>query len=245
MHKSKTLDPVLLGRPLPAFNALAALVSRHVTQQIQQSGHRSLALVIEQAHFAPWRPTAAVPTAHTQVHFTRSSVLALMAQRYGFELDAQPTDTPTRTEERIGKALQDATLSALQMTFKEAQHISATPSTQRWQWLAQIGVGTHAAQALRIELGLAHSAQLEFLVAQQRRRTNRAAAKPEPLQIDLRALLLEKTVTAADIQAMRIGTVLPINLERARVALNGQAMLTASVAEHQGKLHLTAFETLE
>ena len=61
----------------------------------------------------------------------------------------------------------------------------------------------------------------------------------------MRALLLEKTVTAADIQQLHVGSVLPIHLERARVALNGQAMLTASVAEHQGKLHLTAFETLE
>jgi hypothetical protein len=39
--------------------------------------------------------------------------------------------------------------------------------------------------------------------------------------------------------------VLPIALGTTTVLINGEALLAATVTEHQGKLHLTAFETLE
>ena len=59
------------------------------------------------------------------------------------------------------------------------------------------------------------------------------------------ARLLEKTVSTADVQTLRTGSVLPIALGATTVLLNGEALLAATVTEHQGKLHLTAFETLE
>ena len=247
MHKSKTLDPVLLGRPLPALKALAILLSQHVTQQIQASGHRSLELAVEDAELVPCCATSAAPTTPTQVRFARTTVLQLMALRYGFETtaDTDPTTPRTRTEERIDAALQARVAEALALCLAPVQHVQAVATTQRWQWQASLRVGQHPAEMLCIALGPAQSAQLEFLINQQRPRHNTKTPKPEPLLIDLHAFLLEKTVTAADLQNLHVGSILPITLERARIALNGQAMLTASVAEHQGKLHLTAFETLE
>lgn len=245
MHKSKTLDPVLLGRPLAAFDALAALLSRHVSQQIQQSGHRSLSFVIQDAHFVPLRPAPGAAQDTTEASLSRDTVLQLMAQRYGFEHEQGQAPAITRTEERIASALQTAVVDALQAILNKAGDVTASASTQRWSWQAQIQVGEHAPQPLRLELSSAHSAQLELLVQRIRPQPRHSEHKTEPLQVELSALLLEKTVTAADIQNLRVGSVLPISLERARVTLNGQAMLTASVAEHQGKLHLTAFENLE
>lgn len=245
MHKSKTLDPVLLGRPLAAFDALASVLSRHVSQQIQQSGHRSLSVVIQDAHFVPLRLTAGAAQDATEARLSRDTVLQLMAQRYGFEHEEGQAPAITRTEERIASALQTAVTDALQAILDKAGSATASAGTQRWCWQAQIQVGQHAAQTLRLELSAEHSAQLELLVQRIRPQPRHSEYKAEPLQIELSALLLEKTVTAADIQNLRAGSVLPISLERARVTLNGQAMLCASVAEHQGKLHLTAFETLE
>lgn len=237
----------MLGRSLAAIDALASLLRQHVTQHIQHTGHRSLKLCIEGAHFTPWRPQTAMPQTETDVQIARHTVLQLMAARYGFDFDPAQDEAPavTCTEERIAAALQTAVRSALEEMLAGAGPVAATAVTQRWQWLASVRVGEHAAQKLCISLGTTHSAQLEQLINRQRPPLRPGKHKPEPLRIDLRALLLEKTVTAADIQQLHVGSVLPIHLERARVALNGQAMLTASVAEHQGKLHLTAFETLE
>lgn len=242
------LDHVLLGRPLQAFEAMALLLSQHVTENLQQSGHRCIALQVLEARLRPAVKDQSADPAMSVV-LSRSTVQAHMAARYGFTADTcdQPLiDTPpSATELRIATALQAAIAQAVHHVFPPAQDAPATPGSQLWQWQAKIQIGNSPAHDLCVRLGTACSRQLELQVAQQRRPWRTASSAHLPLLVDLQALLLEKTVSAADIQALQVGSVLPISLARARIALNGQAMLTASVAEHQGKLHLTAFENLE
>lgn len=243
------LDHVLLGRPLQAFEAIATLLSQHVTANLQQTGHRCIALQVEAARFLPLRPEPGTAANALRVELSRGTVQAHMAARYGLTDDAagQPLHDgpPSATELRITTTLQAAIAQAVHAVLPAQAPSAVAPCSQLWQWQATIRIGHGAAHDLRVQLGSACSQQLEYLVAQQRKPWRQPAGRKAPLLVDLQALLLEKTVTAADIQALRVDSVLPISLARARVTLNGQAMLTASVAEHQGKLHLTAFENLD
>ena len=245
VQKSRPLDPVLLGRPVQVFEALAILLARCVAEQLQLTGHRSLDLTIQDAHFSPAKQAGPTEIANLDIGLARHTVQALMAQRYGF--DSQPGDlsdntTVSATELRITRSLHDAIANAVKLTLP-----AATPhaTTQAWQWQAQIQVGLLPPQMLHIGLTAAASAGLEQCVAQQRQPLRATPPSSEPLMVELQALLVQKTITAADMQQLRVGSVLPIALDRAKVALNGQVMLSASVAEHQGNLHLTAFENLE
>ena len=252
MQNIKTLNPVLLGRPVQAFDQLAADLAQHVQAQLHGTGHRPIAIQIAHAHFTPLPGVA--PQA-LQIELQRATVLAHMAARYGFTADGQadaPDTPPSSTERRIGQALQDAVLRAVAALCVQAgTALDSPPSTSAsaWQWQARIQVGDSDWQPLHITLDADASRTLEHYALQLRRTQRTAppgAAKPAaPLQVELTARLLEKTVSTADIQALRRGSVLPIALGRTTVLLNGEALLTASVAEHHGKLHLTAFETLE
>lgn len=246
VQKSRPLDPVLLGRPVQVFEALASLLARRVSEQLQQTGHRSIALTLQDAHFAPAKHTGHADIERLHIDLSRQTVQALMAQRYGFDCQASDlTDgakAVSATELRITHSLHEAIARAVQQTLLAP---SPTPGAQHWQWQAQIQVGDLPPQALVIGLTTAASTALEQLVAQQRKPLRTTAASSEPLMIDLQALLVQKTITAADMQQLRVGSILPIALDRAKVSLNGQMMLSASIAEHQGTLHLTAFETLE
>ena len=242
---------MMLGRPVQAFDQLAQQLAQCVVQHLQRTGHRSVALCIAQAQFIPQRP----PTSQTtQVTLHRATVQAHMAARYGFSADDAPTDAPANsTELRIHAALNAATAASVEVLCAQAR--AALPSTPisggacAWLWQAQIQVAGGQWWPMEIALDAAASQALEQHALQLRRSQPSTAAhhaKPAtPLHVNLTARLLEKTVSTADIQALRCGSVLPIALGRTTVLLNGEALLTATVAEHQGKLHLTAFETLE
>lgn len=241
----------MLGRPVQAFDQLAALLAHRVEAHMQQTGHRPVAIRIGHAHFTPLR--AAAPA---QLHTTlaRATVQAHMAARYGFVQDNAGATADTQpagpTEQRIAAALLEAVRTATRetLTLPTAPPAGTAPAST-WQWQAQIQVADSAWQPLHTELDTASSLALEHLALQLRR--NRQTQAPlhgtpaAPLHVSLSARLLEKTVSTAAIQALRTGSVLPIALGRTTVLINGEALLSASVAEHQGKLHLTAFETLE
>lgn len=241
----------MLGRPVQAFDQLAALLARRVEAHMQQTGHRPVAICIEHAHFSPLRAAAPV-----QLHITlaRTTVQAHMAARYGFTQENATPEADTLpaspTEQRIGAALHEAVRTAALETLAPPAGLPAgTSSASSWQWQAQIQVAGSAWQPLSMALDTACSLALEHLTQQQQR--SRLAQTPlhgkpaAPLHVSLSACLLEKTVSTAEIQALRPGSLLPIALGRTTVLVNGEALLSASVAEHQGKLHLTAFETLE
>ena len=246
VQKSRPLDPVLLGRPVQVFEALASLLGQRVSEQLQQTGHRSIALAVRDAHFTPAQRKDATDAERLRIDLSRHTVQALMAQRYGFTCQASDlTDRAaavSATELRIARSLHDAIERAVQHTLPNTD---ATAAPQRWQWQAQLQVGDLPPQMLSIGLTATASASLEQCVAQQRKPLRATPTSTEPLMVELQALLVQKTITAAEMQQLRVGSVLPIALDRAKVSLNGQVMLSASVAEHQGTLHLTAFETLE
>ena len=248
MQEYKTLDPVLLGRPVQALEAMAMRLAQHIAALWQQTGHRPIALHIENAHFTPAAPASMQAADSPDIHIARATVQAWMAERYGFTAqasDISAQDAPcSATEQRITSALQAATEQALRQTLPDVPSTSLA-SSQIWDWRAHIRIAALPAQDLHIRLNASASASLERHIATQRKPSRSQQPSTAPLEVELLALLVEKTVTAADIHQLQIGSVLPIAMDRARVALNGQPMLSASVAEHQGKLHLTAFETLE
>ena len=243
MQTQRTLDTALLGRPLQAFDAMAQRIALHLTAQLQQSGHRHVALHVLNPSLSPWRPhsrDAATPA----ITLARATVQELMAARYGFAQETDSADSPaSATELRITAALEHAISDAVDAVLPANSQHPATEAA--WLWQAEIRVGDAPAQPLRVRLQPHGCAALEHYAASQRRWRSTTETAPCALSVDVLALLLEKTVTAADIQQLQVGSVLPIALERACVHLNGQPMLSASVAEHQGTLHLTAFETLE
>ena len=248
---AKPLNPALLGRPIQTLDALAKTLSLRIGQHLQETGHRSVALELREASWQPVRPgNCNGAEAPLLIELSRSTVHALMDARYGFHAEeeiASASDLPvSATEKRITEQLHQAITDAVQALIRPANKPpAACTQPYAWQWSAQIQVANAAPQDLRITLCAALSAQLELLL--QRPRSTKPATTTDTalLAIELQALLLEKTVSAADIQQLQVGSVLPITLNRTLVHLNGQAMLAASVAENHGKLHLTAFENLE
>lgn len=243
----------MLGRPLQAFDHVAAQVANAVLEQLQHSGFRPVAMRLEDAQFSPLRANSDEGDAGLQAHIARASVQAHMAARYGFAADADASSSdalpPSATEMRITAALQAAVCEGVQTALALPHEVPSPLHSQRWQWTAQLHIGAQPPSPLQVELDVLHSHYLEARVARFRHevlhtRSAPACAAPA-LHITLVARLTEKEFSAADIQALQLGSVLPISLGRATVLLNDEAMLSASVAEHQGKLHLTAFETLE
>ena len=247
MHKPRTLDPVLLGRPIPVFESIANTLAQQIAEHIQQTGHRRIALSVREARFSPATAKTAHPLTAPHVKLTRDTVQALMAERYGFTAQASAVsgaDMPmSTTETRIAEGIQSAVLTAVAQTLVTTADCAGT--SQLWQWQGSIQIGTLPAQPICIDLHTQASANLEYLVAQQRRPVRSTPASTEPLLIELVAVLAQKKMTAAEVQQLRIGSIVSIPMERAKISLNGQTMLSASVAEHQGTLHLTAFENLD
>ena len=246
VHKSRALDTVLLGRPVTVFDAIAHSLGQQITEHIQNTGHRRIALSMQEAQFNPARSAPQSAEPHAAITLSRQTVQDLMAERYGFSSPTRPAlDTDcaiSTTEARITSHLLQAIRSAVTQKLPE---VAESTTTQLWQWQALIQVGSAPAQPLHIHLPATASASLERLVAQQRRPLRATPTSAEPLMIDLHAVLAHKHMTAADVQQLRVGSIVPIPMERAKVSLNGQAMLSASVAEHHGILHLTAFENLD
>lgn len=241
----------MLGRPVQALEQIAALLGQHVEAQMQQSGHRPIAIRIQDATLTPLR---CVAPALPQAFLERDTVLNYMAARYGFTEDLASSERApaSSTELRINAALQAAMREAVGHTVAQAQrelhHTTWSNSTSGWQWQAQIQIGDASIQPLRIELDTHSSQTLERYAMQLRsvQLPSTGTATPQAtIEVDVTAQLLKKTVSAATVQALRAGTVLPIAMGRSNVLINGTALLTATVAEHHGKLHLTAFETLE
>lgn len=72
-----------------------------------------------------------------------------------------------------------------------------------------------------------------------------AAPFPGRLQLTLAARLLEKEMSLGDLLDTRVGDVIPVRLGLTDVLVDDSRLFTARVAEHKGKLCLTAFEDVE
>lgn len=258
----KPVDHLLLGRPLRVIEAAAADVARAVGNCLGRGGRQKIKALVSHAALMP-RPSGTAPKG-IDVALDRHTVLALMATRYGLSTDelAGPSGI-SATEQRIWTQIRNALAQAVEETISklcegtglEARSTGpAAPSDQEgqvcWEWQAQVSIQDGEARPLTIGLDRAWSRRLEQRLAARRTPTAgdgaaRTTASEAALQVDLTAQLLERTMSAADLHDLRPGTVIPVVMGRAVALLNGVPMLTATVAEHQGKLQLTAFETLE
>ena len=235
----------MLGRPLQAFSQLAAQIGQAIVLHLQKQGHRHIPIEVCGAKITP--QTQASDALH--IDLPRPVVLAHMEARYGFqgsqpqmEGNAPVSTTEKRIQAALIEAVRAAVMSALPLSTHQPHHV------QCWKWEGYVRIGGAEPSLLSIAMDKATSHQVNACIAQTSQPVapkNATAAPLAPLPIQLVAQLAEKSITAADVQALQPGTVLPITLERTVVLLNNAPMLSASVAEHQGKLHLTAFETLE
>ena len=251
------IDPLLLGRPLRALESIAAELAGAVEHSIAGSGRREIVVLVTQPRLLPAPPRS--EPAGLAVTLERQSVLDYMALRHGLAATEAAAPAATATERRLGGRLRDSLARATEDTLMELAPAAATQAEDaaplragetRWAWRAQLALGDGAPHALEIVLDTLCSRRLERAIAARRPQAGRGSeSRAEPaeavLQMALSARLVEMTITAADLQALKPGTVLPIVMGRAVTLINGAPLLRATVAEQQGKLHLTAFDTLD
>jgi flagellar motor switch protein FliM len=123
-------------------------------------------------------------------------------------------------------------------------------------WVLEARVVERARKAdgsLRILLDEPWSTSLlQGLAPMSKRTAQPAGAKPggaqsvgAQLQVTLTARLLEKQLTVGTLLDMSPGDVIPISLGASDVLIGDSRLFRAAVAEHQGKLWLTSFESVE
>ena len=61
------------------------------------------------------------------------------------------------------------------------------------------------------------------------------------IQVKLVAQLLQRRMALGDILDFRVGDIIPVSLQTTDVLVKNSRLFTATVAEHKGKLWLTAF----
>lgn len=254
------IDILLLGRPLRELDAIAAEIGIAIECAVGADGHREVPVATELSRFEPAAGAAEFKGVSVQVG--RETVLDYMALRHGFVAPhADVLPPPTATERRIAQRLREIVSRAVEEALARSRQADAPgraessamarrPGEMHWVWRASMAIGASPARPLTVALDTAASRMLEREAAQRRARASNsgeAAAEPAQavLQMDLSARLVEMTVSAAALHNLKPGATLPITLGRAVALINGAPLLKAAVAEHQGKLHLTAFETLE
>lgn len=85
---------------------------------------------------------------------------------------------------------------------------------------------------------------LRNLAPTRSKRTSTVHASPlaDRLNFKLVARLLQKELTLDELLNIRVGDVIPVNLRAADLLIDSSRLMTATVAEHKGKLCLTSFE---
>ncbi len=187
--------------------------------------------------------------------------------------DPTPDGLPvTASEERMARKLGLQLAGALVHRIAEGlqppgapvaagQHEADGPDAPAWlsessmptgQWRIEIRLvesqrGTD--ELLRFSLDEGFMRLLLGQLARERASPREAGGAPaEPLasQLKLRlvARLLQQRMALGDILALRVGDVLPIHLHDADVLVKDSRLFTATVAEHKGRLWLTAFNDI-
>ena len=201
----------------------------------------------------------------------RPLVLALMAKRLGLGEDtalATADTPPTATEDRLlhllagqfaglcvqwlqqaaradGDATQDLTLESDLPPLQGGALPALGPDG--WELIASLRDGD---QEATISLALAGAYLLPLLrrLSAQHRPSRPPAQQPpldRRLTLTLQARLLERELELGTVLDLRPGALIPIRLADATVMVEGSALMSAAVAEHQGKLCLTSFQDLE
>ncbi|AKJ30372.1 FliM/FliN family flagellar motor switch protein [Caldimonas brevitalea] len=206
------------------------------------------------------------------IHFAieRSVLLAVLAYRYGApggspavaaSADALPE---TRTEERLATALGHhlVEMLAARMAAGLSETIESpaepgfrasgrqTPRGAAWTLRAAvIDAAMNVSGSVSFRLDDAWMTQLLSRLAPPRKRPADPAidtpSLPQRLQLTLSARLLEKELPLGDLIELRVGDLIPVRLGPTEVLVDDARLFTATVAEHQGKLCLTAFTVAE
>jgi len=214
---------------------------------------------------------AAGPAGQLACRIDRPLVLALMARRLGLGADtalATADTPPTATEDRLLHLLagQFAGLCVQWLDHASrpdadlAQDLPPAPElppmqggalpafgADGWELVASLRDGE---QDATISLALAGAYLLPLLrQLSAAHRTTRAPVQQQPLDrrlaLTLQARLLERELDLGTVLDLRPGALIPIRLADATVMVEGSALMSAAVAEHQGKLCLTSFQDLE
>lgn len=193
----------------------------------------------------------------------RNLLLCIFGYRYGGTADTQPTTGPeTATEERLANALghafagllasQVALLPGLQneTVSEDFTELLVTPPTGAcWILRAQLiepGREVEGEVLLALDAAWISRVLLGVTPARERKPVPRPAdALASRLQLRLVARLLEKELSLGELLDTRVGDIIPMHLGPTEVLIGDALLFEADVAEHKGKLCLTAFKDLE
>jgi flagellar motor switch protein FliM len=266
-----TLDPRTLGRPVHLLPAFAAQMREDLAEFFHVNLNRRYQaefqvgeICIDAAGTAPAGRWQGFATEQGQIGcaLDRILVLSTLVYRYGLIGDeATPESAPeTATEERLaamlGRQLAGILTARIEAGLNAVEKVSGMPEST-----ALGAVGTPRSSCLitvtihetrhRIE-GQLHltlddawmAVLLRRLTPPQRKRSgaeSHALPLPARLNFKLVARLLEKDLTLGELLDLRIGTVIPVSLRSTDVLIGDSRLMTATVAEHKGKLCLTSF----
>lgn len=223
---------------------------------------------------APRWLRAAGPSGPLACHIDRPLVLALMARRLGLGADtaiATADTPPTATEDRLLHLLAGQFAGLCVQWLAQASHPEGgTPQDltlendllplqggalpafgpDGWALVASLRDAEHTGQEATISLALAGDYLLPLLrQLSAQHRPSRPPVQQPPLDrrlaLTLQARLLERELALGEVLDLRPGALIPIRLADATVMVEGSALMSAAVAEHQGKLCLTSFQDLE
>lgn len=204
----------------------------------------------------------------------RRLLLSVLAYRYGlgqnmvFAASSTPDSLPaeTATEDRLRAALGRQFIQLLADRLEaghrgegdepatvahEFKTINQAPVARgAWVVTAQIEETAHAMTgSLMFTLDEAWMDRLLHNNAPRREKVSdgptSAAPLPTRLQLILVARLLQKEMQLGELLNIKVGDVIPISLSDADVLIDDSRLFTATVAEHKGKLCLTAFSDIE
>lgn len=202
----------------------------------------------------------------------RALVLSLMARRLGLASapSAHDGDPSTATEERLQQAValqlcgQSIHLLAQAAVADSLADSIPAPTLAPLQaggaislpadgWILELRLWDAEAQPptdmiMRVALDGAYVAPvLRHLAGPGRAPKNTKAAQPLPrrLTLKMQARLLERELPLGDVLDLRPGALIPVRLADATLMVDGSPLMSAAVAEHQGKLCLTSFQDLE
>lgn len=207
-------------------------------------------------------------SAHGLLHasFDRSLLLAVLSYRYGLPVIPEPNDaeTPeTHSEERLAQQLSGVWLARLVRRIELGLAPAEVPADAEpglsaagdaapppGAWIAEIALHDRSSGLRGLcTLALSASWMTHLLERLAPRQTTVAppSAQPFPAQLQLRlqARLLRREMSLGELLELRVGDVIPVSMGATEVAIDDSCLFTATVAEHQGKLCLTAFEDLE
>ncbi|MFT4173487.1 MAG: hypothetical protein QM639_13060 [Rhodocyclaceae bacterium] len=197
----------------------------------------------------------------------RQVLLCVLDYRYGAgEGATSPASTApvpeTATEERLAGMLGRQFVGALAeriewlpaaasgetCVHEFAESAGAPPSTGTWCVRAEVAEPTRGIEGcLWFTLDDAWMQRLLSRLAPARANGARTGAAPlaARLSLNLVGRLLEKELPLGVLLDARVGDVIPVSLGATDVLIDEARLFTARVAEHKGKLCLTAFEDVE